>query len=52
MLGVVGGHPIQARFDGDASLRKRPMRRILDPLALMGVTVLEQAELLCRDWAA
>jgi 3-phosphoshikimate 1-carboxyvinyltransferase len=44
MLGVVGGHPIQARFDGDASLRKRPMRRILDPLALMGVTVLEQAE--------
>jgi 3-phosphoshikimate 1-carboxyvinyltransferase len=44
MLGVVGGHPIQARFDGDASLRKRPMRRILDPLALMGVSVLEQAE--------
>ena len=44
MLGVVGGHPLTARFDGDASLRKRPMRRILDPLVLMGVTVLEQAE--------
>jgi len=44
MLGVVGGHPIKARFDGDASLRKRPMRRILDPLALMGVKVLEQAD--------
>ncbi len=44
MLGVVGGHPIEACFDGDASLRKRPMRRILDPLALMGVRVLEQAE--------
>ncbi len=44
MLGVVGGHPIEARFDGDASLRKRPMRRILDPLTLMGVEVLEQAE--------
>ena len=44
MLGVVGGHPIRARFDGDASLRKRPMRRILDPLALMGVDVVEQAE--------
>ncbi len=44
MLGLVGGHPIVARFDGDASLRKRPMRRILDPLALMGVSVLEQAE--------
>ena len=44
MLGVVGGHPLTARFDGDASLRKRPMRRILDPLVLMGVSVLEQAE--------
>ena len=44
MLGVVGGHPIRARFDGDASLRKRPMRRILDPLALMGVTVIEEAD--------
>ncbi len=44
MLGVVGGHPIRARFDGDASLRKRPMRRILDPLSLMGVSVIEQAE--------
>ncbi len=44
MLGVVGGHPIEARFDGDASLRKRPMRRILDPLALMGVSVIEQAD--------
>lgn len=44
MMGVVGGHPITARFDGDASLRKRPMRRILEPLALQGARVLEQAE--------
>lgn len=44
MLGVVGGHPLRARFDGDASLRKRPMRRILDPLVLMGVEVEEEAE--------
>jgi 3-phosphoshikimate 1-carboxyvinyltransferase len=44
MMGVVGGHPITARFDGDASLRKRPMRRILDPLVLQGARVLEQAE--------
>lgn len=44
MLGVVGGHAVRARFDGDASLRKRPMRRILDPLVLMGVEVTEQAE--------
>jgi 3-phosphoshikimate 1-carboxyvinyltransferase len=43
-MGVVGGHGVAARFDGDASLRKRPMRRILDPLVLMGARVLEQAE--------
>src|SRR5215207_8050683 len=44
MMGVAGGHPITATFDGDASLRKRPMRRILDPLERMGVTVVSQAE--------
>ena len=44
MMGVVGGHGVTATFDGDASLRKRPMRRILDPLALMGAEVLSQAE--------
>ena len=44
MMGIVGGHPIVARFDGDASLRKRPMRRILDPLTLMGARVREQAD--------
>ena len=44
MMGVVGGHAVTARFDGDASLRKRPMRRILDPLTLQGARVLEQQE--------
>jgi len=44
MMGVVGGHGITACFDGDASLRKRPMRRILDPLALMGAEVLSEAQ--------
>ena len=44
MMGVVGGHGITATFDGDASLRKRPMRRILDPLRLMGAEVLSQGE--------
>jgi len=44
MMGVVGGHGITAIFDGDASLRKRPMRRILDPLRLMGAQVLSEAE--------
>lgn len=44
MMGVIGCHPIRATFDGDASLRKRPMRRALDPLELFGVTVVEQGE--------
>ena len=44
MMGVVGGHPVTATFDGDASLRSRPMRRILDPLALIGAEVIACAE--------
>lgn len=44
MMGVVGGGGVTATFDGDASLRKRPMRRVLDPLEAMGVEVVEQAE--------
>jgi len=42
MMGVVAGHPIAARFDGDASLRKRPMRRVLDPLIQQGARLLEE----------
>lgn len=38
-MGAVAGCPILATFDGDASLRGRPMRRILDPLELMGARV-------------
>jgi 3-phosphoshikimate 1-carboxyvinyltransferase len=44
MMGVCGSHPITTTFDGDASLRKRPMRRILDPLELMGAVVVSQQE--------
>jgi len=44
VIGAVAGCPIVASFDGDASLRKRPMRRILDPLEKMGARVIEQAE--------
>jgi len=44
MMGVAGSHPVTSTFDGDASLRSRPMRRILDPLEKMGVMVVSQAE--------
>ncbi|HLK80553.1 MAG TPA: 3-phosphoshikimate 1-carboxyvinyltransferase [Xanthobacteraceae bacterium] len=43
-MGAVAGCPITATFDGDASLRKRPMRRVLDPLALMGTRVTHAAD--------
>ncbi|HUB65501.1 MAG TPA: 3-phosphoshikimate 1-carboxyvinyltransferase [Methylocella sp.] len=43
MMGVAGSHAITACFDGDASLRNRPMQRILDPLCLMGAEVLSQS---------
>src|SRR5437764_2477780 len=36
VMGAVGGCPISATFDGDASLRRRPMQRILEPLARIG----------------
>jgi 3-phosphoshikimate 1-carboxyvinyltransferase len=39
VMGAVAGCPIAAIFDGDASLRGRPMRRVLDPLELMGARV-------------
>jgi len=44
VMGAVAGCPITAVFDGDASLRSRPMRRILDPLNLMGAKVMSMAE--------
>lgn len=36
LMGAAAGHSITATFDGDASLRKRPMKRVTAPLAEMG----------------
>ena len=36
MAGIVAALPISARFIGDASLSRRPMRRVAKPLATMG----------------
>jgi 3-phosphoshikimate 1-carboxyvinyltransferase len=44
VLGAVAGCPATATFDGDASLRRRPMRRVLDPLERMGARVIEEGE--------
>jgi 3-phosphoshikimate 1-carboxyvinyltransferase len=44
VMGAVGGCPIAATFDGDASLRQRPMQRILDPLAEIGARAVAAAD--------
>ena len=44
VMGAVAGCPITAVFDGDASLRSRPMRRVLDPLELMGARTQSSGE--------
>lgn len=39
LAGVLAGQTFQSRVTGDASLRRRPMRRITEPLASMGAVV-------------
>ena len=39
LLGMLAGHPFSARLTGDASLRRRPMRRVTVPLEQMGARI-------------
>jgi len=39
LAGLVASHPITATFTGDASLSKRPMGRVIEPLSLMGADI-------------
>ena len=39
LMGLCAGHGVTARFDGDASLRRRPMERVARPLRAMGARV-------------
>lgn len=36
LMGAVAGYSLSADFDGDVSLRKRPMKRVTGPLVQMG----------------
>lgn len=36
LIGAMATHPISVTFTGDASLNKRPMARVTDPIALFG----------------
>jgi 3-phosphoshikimate 1-carboxyvinyltransferase len=42
LLGLLAGHRFAATLTGDASLRRRPMRRVTGPLALMGARFSER----------
>ncbi len=39
LTGLLSGRPFQSRLDGDASLRQRPMQRLIDPLSRMGAQI-------------
>ncbi|MCB2072256.1 MAG: 3-phosphoshikimate 1-carboxyvinyltransferase [Novosphingobium sp.] len=39
LMGLVASHPVTASFIGDASLSKRPMGRVIEPLSLMGADI-------------
>jgi 3-phosphoshikimate 1-carboxyvinyltransferase len=39
MAGILAGQDFKSTIDGDASLRKRPMRRVMDPLTQMGARI-------------
>ena len=39
LMGLVASHPVTATFTGDASLSRRPMARVADPLRLMGADI-------------
>lgn len=38
VLGILAAQPFDARLSGDASLRRRPMRRVTEPLEAMGAS--------------
>ncbi len=44
MAGALAGLPLAATLDGDGSLRRRPMRRVAEPLRAMGAAVETTAE--------
>ncbi|HEY9286666.1 MAG TPA: 3-phosphoshikimate 1-carboxyvinyltransferase [Candidatus Dormibacteraeota bacterium] len=39
LLGLLAGTRVSATLDGDASLRRRPMARVIDPLRRMGARI-------------
>ena len=47
LAGILAGCSFASRLDGDASLRRRPMGRVIEPLRLMGATIESEGEQHC-----
>lgn len=47
LSGILAGCSFASRLDGDASLRRRPMGRVIEPLRLMGATIQSEGEQHC-----
>lgn len=43
LMGLLAGHAFTSFLTGDASLRSRPMRRVIEPLSRMGVSFLARS---------
>ncbi len=39
LAGILAGQSFESMLDGDASLRKRPMKRVIEPLSMMGAKI-------------
>ena len=39
MSGILAGRDFESTLDGDSSIRKRPMKRIIKPLSMMGANI-------------
>ena len=44
MCGILAAQPFRSRLTGDASLSKRPMKRVIDPLSKMGAKITAEGE--------
>ena len=48
LCGILASHPLFAVMTGDASLRQRPMRRVIDPLSACGARFARARAAGCR----
>jgi 3-phosphoshikimate 1-carboxyvinyltransferase len=44
LCGILAAQPFRSRLVGDASLSKRPMKRVIDPLSQMGARITAEGE--------